>query len=218
MDDTTLPPRKPSIVRRVLEHIFPVAPDFYTLLAEQAGQVLHTVGLLVSFMESADPTVGKLIRKDEHAADKLKVRNMHTLNEAFSTPIDREDIYRAIVALDEVVNYCKTTVSEMDILGVAPDMYTHEMSVCLSEGVRALAGGFARLGKVPLEAADDADVARKAERRVEKIYRKALANLFQGEDYLNMFKRREIYRHLSNAADRMADCGNTLHDIVVKIT
>jgi uncharacterized protein Yka (UPF0111/DUF47 family) len=31
-----------------------------------------------------------------------------------------------------------------------------------------------------------------------------------------MFKRREIYRHLSNAADRMAHCANTLHDIVVK--
>jgi len=32
-----------------------------------------------------------------------------------------------------------------------------------------------------------------------------------------MFKRREIYRHLSNAADRMAHSANTLHDIVVKM-
>ena len=47
--------------------------------------------------------------------------------------------------------------------------------------------------------------------------RRALADLFQGDDYINMFKRREIYRHLSNAADRMANCANTLHDIVVKI-
>ena len=32
-----------------------------------------------------------------------------------------------------------------------------------------------------------------------------------------MFKRREIYRHLTNAAERMAHCANTLHDIVVKM-
>jgi len=41
--------------------------------------------------------------------------------------------------------------------------------------------------------------------------------LFQGDDYIHMFKRREIYHHLSNAADRMANCANTLHDIVVKM-
>jgi len=64
----------------------------------------------------------------------------------------------------------------------------------------------------------DADMARKAERKAEKSYRRAIAALFQGDDYITMFKRREIYRHLSNAADRMANCANTLHDIVVKIT
>ena len=37
-------------------------------------------------------------------------------------------------------------------------------------------------------------------------------------DYINMFKRREIYRHLTNAAEHMAQCANTLHDIVVKIS
>ena len=73
-----------------------------------------------------------------------------------------------------------------------------------------------KLATDPAKAAEHADAARKGERHVEKTYRKALADLFQGTDYINMFKRREIYRHLSNAADRMAHCANTLHDIVVK--
>ncbi|MBC9072825.1 DUF47 family protein [Thauera sp. CAU 1555] len=208
--------KPPSIVHRILARVFPKAPDFHQLLTEQADQVVHTVTLLVRFMETADPATAKQIKKDEHAADTLKVRNIHTLNEAFSTPFDREDIYRAIMDLDEVVNYCKSTVNEMDVLGVGPDVYTHDMARCLHEGVVALAAGFARLKATPPAAAGDADLARKAERRVEKLYRRALADLFQGEDYLNMFKRREIYRHLSNAADRMAHCANTLHDIVVK--
>lgn len=205
-----------SIVHRILTRVFPKAPDFHALLTEQAEHVVHTVSLLVHYMETADVPTSKQIKKDEHSADKLKVRNLHTLNEAFSTPFDREDIYRAIMDLDEVINYCKSTVNEMDVLGVAPDPHMHHMACCLLEGVKALATGFARLRATPQGAADDADIARKAERRVEKQYRRALSDLFQGDDYLNMFKRREIYRHLSNAADRMAHCANTLHDIVVK--
>lgn len=207
----------PSVFRRLFERVFPKMPDFFTLLTEQCQHVAHTAGLLVEFMESGDPATGQQIRQDEHEADRIKVRNLHTLNEAFSTPIDREDLYRAIIDLDEVVNYCKTTVSEMDVLSLTPDKHCLEMAMHIKLGTDALALGYSRLARHPAEAAADADSARKAERKVEKAYRRAIAELFQGNDYIHMFKRREIYRHLSNAADRMASCANTLHDIVVKM-
>jgi uncharacterized protein Yka (UPF0111/DUF47 family) len=208
---------KPSIFRRLYDRVFPKTADFFALLAEQCMQVGHTATLLVEYMETGDPEIGKQIKRDEHEADGIKVRNLHVLNEAFSTPIDREDIYRAINDLDEIVNYCKSTVNEMDVLGLKPDKYDLEMALRLQDGVAALMNGFARLKTAPAAAAGDADLARKSERRVEKIYRKAIAELFVGDDYITMFKRREIYRHMSNAADRMAHCANTLHDIVVKM-
>lgn len=210
-------PAQPSIFRRLFDRVFPKVPNFFLLLSEQSMQVSHAAGLLVEFMESGDMEIGKHIKVDEHEADRIKIRNLHTLNEAFSTPIDREDIYRAIMDLDEVVNYCKTTVSEMDALGVVPDMFCLEMALHLKEGCDAVANGYSKLAVTPGSAVIDADLARKSERKVEKAYRRALAELFQGQEYINMFKRREIYRHLSNAADRMANCANTLHDIVVKI-
>ncbi len=214
MSEETAPP---SIFRRLFERVFPKTPDFFSLLTEQCQHVAHSTGLLVEFMESGDPATGLKIRQDEHEADHIKVRNLHTLNEAFSTPIDREDLYRAIIDLDEIVNYCKTTVSEMDVLALAPDKHCLEMAMHIKLGADALALGYGKLAKQPGAAAEDADTARKAERKVEKIYRRAIAELFQGDDYIHMFKRREIYRHLSNAADRMANCANTLHDIVVKM-
>ncbi len=206
-----------SFLRRLKDRVFPKTPDFFLLLAEQCEHVAHTAGRLVEFMETGDPEVGQLIRQDEHEADRVKIRNLHTLNEAFSTPIDREDLYRAIINLDEIVNYCKTTVSEMQVLGLSPDKHCLEMAMHIKLGTDALVQGYARLAKQPADAAEDADAARKAERRVEKNYRRAIAELFVGTDYIHMFKRREIYRHLSNAADRMANCANTLHDIVVKM-
>ena len=208
---------RPSIFRRLFDQVFPKMPDFFALLSEQCQQVTHTTGLLVEFMETGATATGEQIRRDEHEADRVKARNLHILNEAFSTPIDREDLYRAIMDLDEIVNYCKTTVSEMGVLSLAPDKHCLEMAMHIKLGTDALAQGYGKLATQPLAAAEDADVARKSERRVEKIYRQAIAELFVGTDYIHMFKRREIYRHLSNAADRMANCANTLHDIVVKI-
>ncbi|WP_281983536.1 DUF47 domain-containing protein [Azonexus hydrophilus] len=207
----------PSLLSRLLGRFLPKMPDFFGMLSEQCRQVCKTTGLLVEFMENADHDIGKQIRKDEHEADRVKIHNLHTLNEAFSTPIDREDLYRAIMDLDEVVNYCKTTVSEMEVLGLQPDKHCLEMAMHIKLGTDALLQGFSRLATAPAEAANDADAARKAERRVEKAYRRAIADLFQGDNYIHMFKQREIYRHLANAADRMAHCANTLHDIVVKM-
>ena len=216
-DGTTPSPANPSVFKRLFDRVFPTMPDFYGMLIEQCTQVARTTGLLVEFMETGNPKIGSQIRQNEHEADRVKVKNLHTLNESFSTPIDREDLYCAIMDLDDVVNYCKTTVSEMEVLGLSPDKHCLEMAMHMKMGVDALLQGYSKLGKNPQAAAADADLARKAERRVEKNYRKAIAELFQGEDYIHMFKRREIYRHLSNGADRMAHCANTLHDIVVKM-
>jgi uncharacterized protein Yka (UPF0111/DUF47 family) len=211
-------PASKFLLARILDRVFPKVPDFLQMLTEQTLKVAHTVNLLVEYMEHNDPTVAEALKQNVHEADLIKVRNLHELNDAFSTPIDREDIYRAIVALDDIVMYCKTTVHEMDVLAVTSDQFMRDISHCIKEGVDALSKGYAKLGTAPASAAADADEARKAERHAEKQYRFALSTLFEGTDYVNMFKRREIYRHLTNAAHHMAQCANTLHDIVVKIS
>ncbi len=207
-----------TLLARILDRVFPKVPDFFQMLTEQTHKVVQTVDLLVEYMEHDGPEVADALKLDVHEADLIKARNLHELNDAFSTPIDREDIYRAIMALDDIVVYCKTTVHEMDVLGVTPDTFMREISQGIKEGVDSLAKGFALLGEKPADAAQYADAARKAERHAEKQYRIALSTLFEGADYVNMFKRREIYRHLTNAAHHMAQCANTLHDIVVKIS
>jgi len=106
----------------------------------------------------------------------------------------------------------------MSALDLEPDAHMVDMGQRIREGVDALVQGFGALQTDPEAAFGCADAARKSERRVEKAYRRALADLFQGDDYLNMLKRREIYRHISNCADRMADAANSLHDIIVKIS
>ena len=216
MDDNQTEANTP-IFRRLYQRVFPTVADFFGMLAEQSANASETTRLLVEFMETGHASVSQKVHDDEHEADRIKAANLSVLSDAFSTPVDREDLFRAITTLDDIVNYCKSTLVEMDMLGLQPDKHSLEIAVHIREGTEALAKGFGRLATDPAGAGVDANAARKAERAVEKAYRRAITVLFQGDDYLNMFKRREIYRHLSNAADRVADAARALDNIVVKL-
>ena len=186
-----------SLATRLLQQIFPKTADFYLLLYQQSHQLSNTVDNLVKFMVSESPDAGKMLREDEHEADRLRIRNLHQLNSSFATPMDREDIYRAIASMDSIVTYCKSTYNEMKALRLKPDQCSIAMVVELQVGIKALEQGFFELDKNPGNAEKHAFAARHSERLIEKMYRKAIAKLFQGDDYLNMFKQRELYRHLS---------------------
>ena len=222
--------------------MWPSSPDFFELVNEQCDMAAKIMDGLVAYVKSTDKDKGKHISELEKEGEELKQRNLEILNSAFSTPMDREDIYRAVVDVDHVMDYAKTTVREIYLFGVEPDKYILEMTEHLSEGTQALQKGFRLLKETPAAAEAEAQMARKAERNVEKIYRSALVDLFDMKNYtqvieaakkdsdtgdastyhavehiMETFKRREVYRHLSNAADRLARAGNTLHDIIVKL-
>ena len=231
-----------SLLTRVVDRVLPKTPDFFALVDEQCDMAVATLAELVVYMESGKKKIGKHVKAMEKEGDELKRRNIDILNTAFSTPMDREDIYRAIVEIDHLMNYAKSTVREMEIFGVSPDQYTLQMAVRLKEGTEALQSGFKKLSENAILAESDALTARKCERSIEKIYRRALAELFDISSYVDdirekkengdrkaeaeilalehvmeAFKRREIYRHMSNAGDRLARAASTLYDIVVKI-
>ncbi len=226
-----------SVLTRLVDRVFPRMPDFYSLLNEQCDLVVEAMEVFVQFMENGDKALAKQVRALEKRGDVLKVRNTDILNKSFSTPMDREDIYRAITTIDHIVNYAKTTTREIEVLQVEPDKYMLELAVLLKEGAYALQRGYQKLSVNPHQAEVDSQAARKAERSSEKVYRRALGELFREDAYiealaqhetdtrvaavklvLDIFKHREIYRHLSNASDRLARAGEVLHDIVVKIS
>lgn len=212
-------------------------PSFYSLINEQCNLVAKAGVLFVEYMEKNDANKGEEVCAIEHQADELKSRNLAQLNSTFATPMDREDIYRAIVTVDMVANYLKTTVREMQVLKVEPDQYTLEMAVMLRDGAETLRQGYAKIETEPRMAEPDAQFVARCERNIEKTYRRGIAHLFMADQnmkefmanaqdaevramqkVLDVFRRREVYRHLSNAGDELAKAGATLHDIVIQIS
>lgn len=74
---------------------------------------------LVDYMESGLKADGKIVKMLESEGDNLRDESMAALNSAFSTPMDREDLFRAIADLDHLLGYAKSTVREMEILDQA---------------------------------------------------------------------------------------------------
>ncbi len=225
-----------GVVVRLIDRVFPRMPDFYHLIDQQCDQCVAGMEVFVAYMESGDTALADRVRAMEKQGDELKARNMNILDNAFATPMDREDIYHAIISIDHILNYAKTTVRELEVLQCKPDTYMAEIAVLLHSGAVALQQGYAKLSTAPAEGEPMANQARKSERQIEKIYRRALAQLFDVEDIakalrnddpgangrammtvIDIFKCRELYRHMSNGADRLAHAGDILHNIIVKI-
>jgi len=226
-----------SLLTRLVNRVFPRMPDFYGLMNEQCDVLVEAMDAFVQYMEESSKENARRVRLIEKRGDELKARNLDILNRAFSTPMDREDIYHAITTLDMGMNYAKTTTREVEVLSIVPDKYMLEMAMEYRNAATALQRGYRTLSTNPVQGEEAAAAVRKAERNIEKIYRRALAELFDATDMLQvmeanapdaktqavlrvveMFKRREIYRHLSNGADRLARASERLHDIIVKIS
>jgi hypothetical protein len=206
------------IFRRLYERVFPTVADFFGMLAEQSANAAETTRLLVEFMETGDVAVSQKVRDDEHEADRIKAANLSVLERRLldagrsRRPLPRDHDarrHRELLQIDR---------RRDGHAGPATRQAQPAKSHCTSaKAPTRWPKVLARLATDPAGAGVDANAARKAERTVEKSYRRAITALFQGDDYLNMFKRRETYRHLSNAADRVADAARALDNIVVKL-
>ncbi len=196
---------------------------FLELLVEQAGKTLQGIKALESFMKEEHNEESALeVERLEHEADEVRHMLIDKLNRSFVTPIDREDIFVLSRVIDDIIDYAYSTVDEMVTLDVKPNAQLRGMATILREATNEIYLAVLNLQKPTTDILKHTSRAKRLENRAEFLYRKALSELFKDADeiweILNILKMREIYRHLSNAADRVDDAANVLSDIAVKIT
>jgi predicted phosphate transport protein (TIGR00153 family) len=195
---------------------------FHKLIEEQASLTHEGLKLLCKYLETHDPEIAEQLSTKEKEADETRRILIDELNRTFVTPFDREDIFALSRSIDDVIDYANSTVSEMEILKVSPTPFMQRIGSLLKEAAYEIYQAVQRLQKHPAVATDHAQRAKALENRVEGVYREAIADLFSGPEDLHhvveMLKLREVYRHLSNAADRGDEAANVIADIVVKKT
>ena len=193
---------------------------FLELLIKQAEYSVLGMQKLLEYVKEPSEALAMAVTQLEKEADEVRRILIDELNKTFVTPIDREDIFALSLTIDDVLDYADTTVEEMHLLGVQPNAFLERMVSLLTEAAREIHMGVQRLEDHPNVANDHAVRAKALENRVETVYREAIADLFAMprdiDHVVEMLKLREIYRHLSNAADRGDAAANVIGDIVVK--
>jgi predicted phosphate transport protein (TIGR00153 family) len=205
------------------KEFFKPRPDqFLQLLVQQAELAVDAMDALEDYMKKGSEKCAAKVVQAEKDADEIRRILIDNLNRTFVTPIDREDIFALSRDIDDVVDYAYSTVEEMRVLEVKPNDYMLRMVTLLQDAVTELHLAMLRLKKNPRVATEHATRAKALENRVERVYREAIADLFSGPEdiqhVMGMLKLREVYRHLSNCADRGDEAANVIHDIVVKMT
>ena len=193
----------------------PKNPDLVGLLCEQSAITVRGMDALVAWA-AGEPAAGDQVRECEHLADDKKRQLWRELRDAFSPPIDAEDLYSLSSDLDEVLNAAKDLVRELEVMELAPDTAVHEMTLLLAEAAQHLADAFARLGKQEGDATECADAAIKGTRRVEHVYRSAMSTLLQVDDLREVMGRREVYRRLSRIGDHIRTVAERVWYAVMK--
>jgi len=194
---------------------------FIKLIHDQAAFTLEGMEALKAYM-AEDTSAADRLTKAEKDADEARRILIAELNKTFVTPFDREDIFALSRTIDDVLDYGYSTVTEMEVLKVRPTSFMLRIASLLRDAANELLMAVDRLELHPEVANEHAQRAKSLENRVEDVYREALADLFSGAEdikhVLKMLKSREVYRHLSNAADRGDEAANVIADIVVKIS
>lgn len=186
------------------------------MLSNQASKTLEGIRALGTYAETQNDKNGKRVKEIEEEADELRRILVEALHQTFTTPIDREDIYALSRAIDDIVDYADTTVDEMEIYGVKTGEHLREMVDILGKAAQEINDAVKILQTYPHIAMEHAVQAKFYENAMEKAYHAALADLFKKTDTVYMLKMREIYRHLSNAADRCDQAANIICSIVMK--
>ena len=183
--------------------IFRKKVNFFELLCKQCEIMCRGIDALYKYCQSVGQpdheSFGDEVIKIEDEGDMMRRVLVDELNRTFITPMERNDIFDLSRQLDDVLDYAKTTVDEMRLFKIEPNDDMIDLVGILSDIAEHM---------------QKAVKAKSLENKMGARYYKALATLFESDDFKSVFKYREVYRHLNTTADVADEAMDYLMDIL----
>ena len=197
----------------------PETPDVMGMLRAQSQLTIAGIDALVRWAEG-DPAAADDVRRLEHEADDAKRTLRTALRDAFTVPVDAEDLYTLSERMDALLNGAKDTVREADVMTTTPDAAMAKMATEVAAGVHHLAIAIDGLGGrddgIMDHAMAEADAGIKQARRLEHTYRKAMSALLDVEDMREVAAKRELYRRFDHLGELLSQIGDRIWYAAVK--
>lgn len=193
----------------------PDSPDLIGMLRLQLDVTTDGADALVAWARG-DAAKADEIRSLEHRGDEHKRTLERALTTAFTTPLEPQDLYTLSRGIDWILNLSKDLVRESEVMACPPDASLAEMCEALAAAVHLLTEAVELLGSEPEAATEKANEALRAQRRIEKVYRDAMASLVGTEDLREVMSRRELYRRVARIGEVVVDVAERVWYTVVK--
>lgn len=197
--------------------------EIIAILNDLAGKAEESAKLLVELFTNFDRLneIHSKIEKIEKEADKLTHSIFEELNKTFITPLDREDISRMASKTDDIIDYIEGIsgrIINFKIKSSPP--YMLEIAKEIHNSTKEINFMITRLHKVKVDKSiiEHCRTINEIEHRADVIYRKAVGELFDTSDIINLIKMKDIYEALEHASDRCLDVADSIEDIVLKYT
>lgn len=202
--------------------LLPKEESFFNLFIESAGNVNESAKKLLDLMEDYTNVPEKVaeIKRLEEIGDSIIHRTWVSLRRTFFTPIDREDIGSLGERLDDVVDSIEEAARYMLEYRIkTPTESAKELARIIVRCSDVLNSAMAvlknRKGKMaellPLK-----DQLHTLENEADQITSKAMGDLFENYEAIDIIKWKEVYAQLEGASDRCEEIAVILEGIVIK--
>lgn len=197
--------------------------DLFNLFAATATIVLQASAIvkeIVNSYEQMDEKMKKLMQLEENG-DQILEQLLGKLNQSFILPFDREDAYGLAQELDSILDYLAGIVDRIVLYkAVQPNPVVSKLAEVLHLAIADMEKAFKLLVDFEHRRKDImllCDQITEYERKGDSLYRKAMADLFQGQyDAMTIIKWKEIYEHIETTLDRCEDVAILLRGICIK--
>ncbi|HXP91741.1 MAG TPA: DUF47 family protein [Fibrobacteria bacterium] len=201
--------------------LIPTDEKFFDMFSQSAALFRKGAGILREIAQDGSTlrqNAAKLERL-EHDADQVTHEVLVRLDRSFITPIDREDIHRLALALDDCMDTMEAAADHMVLYGIKT---ITEPVKALSEHIEAQADQIVQM--MPLVKSLKWDLVRpfcieinRLENEADRVTRHALGDLFSGGmDTLDVIRWRDIYNFLEGTTDKAEDVAGIVEGIVLK--
>jgi predicted phosphate transport protein (TIGR00153 family) len=198
---------------------FPRNEKFFDMFIEAARNIHQGARAFQQMLEDFHGTdeQWRAVEEYEHEGDKITHRILRMLHRTFITPVDREDIHKLTVALDDVIDLIEASAARMAMYRVVkPTPEAQRLAGIIVRCSDQIVRGVTGLPRLEAIQAHCIEINR-LENEADEVSRDAIAALFSAETPpLEVIKWKEIYETMETATDRCEDVANILEEIALK--
>ena len=199
---------------------------FYKLFRAQAKNVLEGAKLLREFLNTMEneSVFIKEMERLEHKGDKIVHEVIEKLNNAYVTPIDREDIFAITKKMDDCIDRNDSIMNTFVMFNVTE--CTEEakefanLIVKSAEELSELMDVLPNMTKGKEKKIINSKIieVNRIENEADELFRDAVGKMFRDEnsDILDIIKWKDLYQSFENSVDSFEKIVNITAGVVMK--